>query len=281
MRKDNGSPAISLFSFQDIITSITGIMFLVVLLLILLIFESNPVEKNKNTEQVEDKHLAEQVAALEKEIDSYRKQILMLKQQLEEYQKMPTEKILQRKQHLTDSIIRIRQTIQQLNQKKNQELNREKQLLARQEKLQKMQKKLEADLKVQQEEIEKTQKLLEQTQQRFKTIRQTVKFSVEQQSSRNYLLAELTTDGVRVLDMGTQKTYDLRRKGTSLQEQIRILRTWLGSRSRSSESLSVILAPSQLKNWVKIDKMLNEEQFHHGLELYPADHMSIFDGGEK
>ena len=34
MPKRDHTPAISLFSFQDIITSITGIMFLVVLLLL-------------------------------------------------------------------------------------------------------------------------------------------------------------------------------------------------------------------------------------------------------
>ena len=38
-RKDD-TPAISFFSFQDIITSITGIMFLVVLILVLMILRS-------------------------------------------------------------------------------------------------------------------------------------------------------------------------------------------------------------------------------------------------
>ena len=37
MPKQDHTPAVSLFSFQDIITSITGIMFLVVLLLLLFI----------------------------------------------------------------------------------------------------------------------------------------------------------------------------------------------------------------------------------------------------
>ena len=42
MPKQDHTPAVSLFSFQDIITSITGIMFLVVLLLLLFILEAEP-----------------------------------------------------------------------------------------------------------------------------------------------------------------------------------------------------------------------------------------------
>jgi hypothetical protein len=42
-RKSTSVPSISFFSFQDIITSVTGIMFLVVILLVLIIIESNSV----------------------------------------------------------------------------------------------------------------------------------------------------------------------------------------------------------------------------------------------
>ena len=40
MSKKDNTPAISFFSFQDIITSVTGIMFLVVMLLVLMVLRS-------------------------------------------------------------------------------------------------------------------------------------------------------------------------------------------------------------------------------------------------
>ena len=77
MSKKDDSPASSLFSFQDIITSIPGIMFLVVLLLLLLIFEADPVaEPPKQTDK--DK---QQMQAVMQEINNLKAQIEKIKNQ--------------------------------------------------------------------------------------------------------------------------------------------------------------------------------------------------------
>ena len=71
MSKKDDSPAISLFSFQDIITSITGIMFLVVLLLLLLIFESKPItpqEKQSDRDRQAMQALAQEINTLKMQI---------------------------------------------------------------------------------------------------------------------------------------------------------------------------------------------------------------------
>ena len=51
-RKSNNESAISLFSFQDIITSITGIMFLIVLLLLLVMFSSHLPNNSKESDSL-------------------------------------------------------------------------------------------------------------------------------------------------------------------------------------------------------------------------------------
>ena len=65
--KADDEPAVSLFSFQDIITSITGIMFLVVLLLVLMIFDSREAPENKENPD-EAKAIQTEIKALRKRL---------------------------------------------------------------------------------------------------------------------------------------------------------------------------------------------------------------------
>ena len=68
-RKEEEASAISLFSFQDIITSITGIMFLVVLLLVLILLTSHePSAQEVKTENEESKEMLEQLAVLQEQL---------------------------------------------------------------------------------------------------------------------------------------------------------------------------------------------------------------------
>ena len=60
--KDN-SPAISFFSFQDIITSITGIMFLVVIMLVLMV-----LQQSSSAPQQKSRELQKELTALEGEL---------------------------------------------------------------------------------------------------------------------------------------------------------------------------------------------------------------------
>lgn len=280
MRKKDDSPAISLFSFQDIITSITGIMFLVVLLLVLLIFESRSKEQKAPEDQAAPE-LTAQIRVLENEIAAMRKQDQQLKQQLEQYRKMPAEKIEQKMNELKKKLAQHQEAYKKLKRDEIREKNKEQQLAVQEQDLKKQQENLAKELKMCQAKVSKSQKKLEEVKRQVEIAKQTVKFTVEQKSDRNALLAEFSTNGFRVLDMATQKTYDLRKENAHLQEQILALKTWLESRNRHTETLSVILGPSKLKYWHEVNRMLQQIRFIHGLELYPSDDVSIFAGGVK
>lgn len=280
MRKENDSPAISLFSFQDIITSITGIMFLVVLLLILLIFESKPAEPEEPAE-AENQEIAEQIADLEKEFAEHHRRAQQLKEQLEEYQKMPSEQIEQRKNELTEKLKQLQEQSKSLKHANEREKNLKKQLVTQQQEWDKKLEELTPELVEAQKELTRTETTRAQLEKQLKTIRQSVKFSVDTESKRTFLLIEYSADGFRILDFATQKKFDLRKKGDSLKEHLQRLKTWLDSRSRSSEAVSVILGPASLKHWTEIDRMLTQARFQHGLEIYPDDTVSIFEGGTE
>ena len=101
-RKDD-SPAISLFSFQDIITSITGIMFLVVILLVIFLFESKPKKADADPETVKmQKSIYAEIVELEKILADFRKQEEEQKKLLAELQKMSPETIEKRKKESPD-----------------------------------------------------------------------------------------------------------------------------------------------------------------------------------
>ena len=68
MPKQDHTPAVSLFSFQDIITSITGIMFLVVLLLLLFILEAEPEAAGREPRE-KLKEAAARVEELRRQLD--------------------------------------------------------------------------------------------------------------------------------------------------------------------------------------------------------------------
>ena len=112
-RKDD-SPAISLFSFQDIITSITGIMFLVVILLVIFLFESKPKKADADPETVKmQKSIYAEIVELEKILADFRKQEEEQKKLLAELQKMSPETIEKRKKELEKRIseLKIRQRV--------------------------------------------------------------------------------------------------------------------------------------------------------------------------
>ena len=84
-RKDN-SPGISFFSFQDIITSITGIMFLVVLMLVLMILNSPSHAARQKAREV-----SEEIGKLEEDLTVLRKSLEQLDRQTDRQRKRVAE----------------------------------------------------------------------------------------------------------------------------------------------------------------------------------------------
>ena len=97
-RKSNGESAISLFSFQDIITSITGIMFLVVLLLMLMMITSRvPTGKNsRSSESV--KELQKELTELKNKLQELRDSQKNLDKEIDNLKKLSPEEIQKQKE---------------------------------------------------------------------------------------------------------------------------------------------------------------------------------------
>ena len=274
-RKDD-SPAISLFSFQDIITSITGIMFLVVILLMIFLFESKP-KTQEDPESVKLKQkISAEIISLQKSLDELKKEEERQVKILKELMKMPPEKIAERKKELEKKYVLLSQNLIKLQKQQNelQEFIRNVT-----ENIKKMQEKLSEDnklMKKETEEIAENKQVLEKLKSQLEEVKKAATFSVEQNSDKSFILAEFGKDGFMVKVFSSQQDFDLRIPGASDEEQIDKFIDWVKTRDSDSELISVIMGPSRLKYWEEITVKLKKLSFGYGVEFYPDDTTTIF-----
>lgn len=276
-RKDD-SPAISLFSFQDIITSITGIMFLVVIMLMIFLFESKPKSSDDPETAKMKKSVAAEITALQKSLDELKKEEERQKKALEELMKMSPEKIAARKRELEKKYAQVAQNLLKLQQEQN-EMRLFIQNAA--ENIRTMQEKLAVDkeqLAKETLESAENKKNLENLKKQLEEVKKAATFSVENSSDKNFILAEFGKDGFMVKDFSAQVDHDLRIPGASADEQIDKFIDWVSTRDKNSELVSVIIGPANLKHWNEIANRLKKLSFGYGVEFYPDDNTTIFTG---
>lgn len=276
-RKDD-SPAISLFSFQDIITSITGIMFLVVIMLMIFLFESKPKSSDDPETAKMKKSVAAEITALQKSLDELKKEEERQKKALEELMKMSPEKIAARKRELEKKYAQVAQNLLKLQQEQN-EMRLFIQNAA--ENIRTMQAKLAVDkeqLAKETLESAENRKNLENLKKQLEEVKKAATFSVESSSDKNFILAEFGKDGFMVKDFSAQVDHDLRIPGASADEHIDKFIDWVSTRDKNSELVSVIIGPANLKHWNEIANRLKKLSFGYGVEFYPDDNTTIFTG---
>lgn len=272
-RKDD-SPAISLFSFQDIITSITGIMFLVVILLMLLFLEAEPPSSEQDNAAA--RQIAARIAELEAVLLKYQQQEKELEKILKELQAMSPEMIEERKNELEQKVLQQKNQLAQLKHSrenmKNSITYTEQEIERIKERIEKRQKELDNEKK----SVASNRKNLENLEKQMESSRNAVTFSVEKNSDKRFFLAEFGKNGFRIKDFSNQVDHDLRQPGASDNEQIAKLISWLEKHSSSGEVVSVIMIPSKIKLWDAIAEKLRKLNIEFGVEFYPTDSSSIF-----
>ncbi len=281
-RKDD-SPAISLFSFQDIITSITGIMFLVVIMLLLLLFESKPAKPADPETVAARAALIAEIKELEKSLADFSRQEKELEKLLNQLQQFSPEELEKKKKELEEAVKNLHSRLHTQNEKQR-ELKSD--ILISREKIQKAQDELPVIMK-KAEEMKKlnaeNKNLLARLQKKLQHSSKAVTFSVEKSSDKQFLLAEFAKDGFRVKELSSIADHDLRIPGASAEDHIQRFIQWISSRDRKSELISVIIGPDKLKYWNMIAFELEKLGFSYGVEFYPDDDSSIFTdnpGGE-
>ena len=275
-RKSKEETAISLFSFQDIITSVTGIMFLVVLLLMLMMITSR-IPKFKDTQASESiKELRKEANILKNQLQQLRKNHEQQNKEIEQLKKLSPEEI-QRKLEEFRQILQIEQaqaeTLANTVQSKEERykiLLQEKQELTQSVE---QKKKVIEDLQQQQKELTETIKQKEaDSQQRNRVI----KYVIHSSSVKTPVLAELDKDGIRFMDLNTKKLTDLRRPGNA-HESLPMFAMELSRFNPSQVYFSVAVKPGGFKYALQVLKILKDNNIERGSEILPDDETSIFE----
>ncbi|MBQ9777087.1 MAG: hypothetical protein IJW17_13755 [Lentisphaeria bacterium] len=121
MSKEDNSPAISFFSFQDIITSITGIMFLVVMMLVLMILSrSNSASPAEKQVQKDLKQLKQEIGLLRETLDELRRQNEPLQKRVAELQQVRLDTLPELKQTLIGKLQSADERIKQAKEEEKE-----------------------------------------------------------------------------------------------------------------------------------------------------------------
>ena len=283
MSAKDDSPPVSLFSFQDIITSITGIMFLVVLLLALVILDSSILNSaDRETTSPEPQpdlvELKKKISALQQLLKDARKEIQTISMQMENAISLPPEKLDEQlaleqeknsnlKQHLRE-MERIRRSLRETNRDLKKESLRLAEELRKQDDQISRQK---TELANEQQELEKLKKQLERQ-------KKLISYSVDSDFPKKLLIVECTPDGIRVKNTATGEIRSFVDKNDlTYASSITKFLAWMKTRNRQTEYFSLVITPGAFGYVNTLDQELVSAGFSRGREILPSDDSRIFE----
>ncbi|GEM_PF-889685 len=275
-RKDN-SPAISFFSFQDIITSVTGIMFLVMLLLTLLLLMREAV--NASPEQTEARRLQEDVRALQERLSQMTSNSEEMRQRLEELRKLDAKTLPQRKEALLRRLEELQREMTQAladeetTKKESERLRtviadvREKDAPVVEE-LTELQKELSA--------LEAQKAKMEDATEKSKRM---MRFTWDGNISKRPLLVECSGDAILVGTNGVATPLKVFRKkpgAAPMQLESEFL-AWAKQQPASEVYFVFLSKPSSFTYAESLARILGDNGYQRGREVLPNDDVRVFE----
>ena len=267
--KDN-SPAISFFSFQDIITSITGIMFLVVIMLVLTVLQQNssPSRQKSRELQTELSALENELKQLQDSLARFRRQDAEQNKRIEELKKLRLETLPELKQQrirqlrLVDrEIVRLEEANEQILQRQQGQvkLKKEKQLLIQrnQDRLTELQHKIA----ILDESIRQKEKIY----QRFSKV---IRFVWNRSTPKQPVLLECSGTEISVNPINSKTP---RRTFTNYDECLVHCRTY----PPQSTYFILLLKPSAFSYGEKFSRELQKAGYERGREILPDEQILI------
>lgn len=272
-RRDDENSAVSLFSFQDIITSITGIMFLVVLMLVLSLLSSHIPEKT-SAQSRENARLKAEAAALQAAVNTLKLHNQDNDRQLAELRKLSPEELHRRLTVLQETLKKMQENFTQqkaaLFQQKSRNDLAEKKLAQ----LDEMTVKLTESNTIRQKQLAVTQQELQKLRHKLEQQKSLLRYSIERSSGKTPILIELGSDGIQLLDTSTMQKQDLRGKG--IEDSLNNLQNIFPQFDPARYYFSTAVKPGGFIYAGKVLQLLKKSGFERGVEILPDDRSSLF-----
>ena len=272
-RRDDENSAVSLFSFQDIITSITGIMFLVVLMLVLSLLSSHIPEKT-SAQSRENARLKAEAAALQAAVNTLKLHNQDNDRQLAELRKLSPEELHRRLTVLQETLKKMQENFKQQEAAMFQQKSRNDLAEKKLAQLDAMTVKLTESNTIRQKQLAVTQQELQKLRHKFEQQKSLLRYSIERSSGKTPILIELGSDGIQLLDTSTMQKQDLRGKG--IEDSLNNLQNIFPQFDPARYYFSAAVKPGGFIYAGKVLQLLKKSGFERGVEILPDDRSSLF-----
>ena len=270
MRHDDDRNAVSLFSFQDIITSITGIMFLVVLLLLLI-----AVTPRRTPGREPDDELQQQLARLRDRLRQYETLDHDLDERIARLRRLTPRETAARLQMMRQAWQDARSRREAAEREKDRSALAVEQLAERQNDVRRTLLALTEQIRRSEAALPRLTRQLEELRRQAARNARVLEYAVENSTRLTPVLTEVGGDGVRLLATGENREKDFRLKGRGLESVGRFL-AWAGERRGQPEYYLLIFKPGGFRYAAILLDKLREYGFRRGVELLPDDTSTIF-----
>ena len=277
-RQDDDSP-VSLFSFQDIITCITGIMFLLVLLLLLVIFSSHQQHNSVKDNELQ-KELKQEIADLKDIMYKLKLDQQALTKTEDKLKKLSLEELTIKKQKIQEQLLKLHKKSAEMQSAINQ---KQTQLEIVQKDLQYLQTQHQNTLAKNQTVAAELKKLSESNQDMEKQIQQRqrlIKYSITNRTAKTPLIAEVSNNGIILLNLADNQIFDLQTPGDP-DASLKKVEKYLDSLDNHRYYLSTAVKPGGFKCAIQLLNILKKRQFERGIEILPDDSTTLIGTGEK
>ena len=255
-RRGHSSNPISLFSFQDIITSVTGIMILVTLLMALELSQ-RVLQSPKVQTAIVAGDLKQAIAAAEAEAEALQTELAARGQRLQELAGLDER--------------RLRTTTQDVERQIAQLDVESVELAARAERAEQRQQQLTADSQARQPDVERARQLTERIAEveaqiaKLKSSNR-VLYNPAQGNSKSAWLVELSDSELRAAPLGRAQPPTVF-GGATPAARLNAFKTWAETRDRGAEYFVLVIKPSGVALFDQLYEALVDAGFDLGFDV--------------
>ena len=265
MSKKDNSPAISFFSFQDIITSITGIMFLVVMMLVLMILnQSSPADREAKAVKGDLRQLNLELQELKESFEQYRRKTARSQKRAAELAALKEKDLPELKKTLTLALQSADAEIKQLADEEKEQLlilqkeqENSKKNIAETERI-------AAENSKQQQTVRQLSETLERQEKQHQQYVRILQLAWQKSSSKQPVFLECSANSIRsgTLD-GSSPVQEFR----SVDECL----NWCRTQPAGGVCFVLLIKPSAFSYAEKLSRQLQKAGYERGREVIPDE----------
>ena len=277
MARIDNSPAISFFSFQDIITSVTGIMFLVMLLLTLLLLMrevASGVQEDDDTRQ-----LREEVQALRERVSQATANSAELQERLSALRQLDAKSLPQRKASLLARLQSLQEETPQVSQMTLENRRRLEGLRDELSVVQSQESSMVTKLRESAESLSSMEAEKAKQDEASERSRQMMRFTWKGNLSKRAVLVECSSDAILV--GGTdgsspQKVFRKSGGGSNTMKMEAEFLAWAKTQPITGVYFVILAKPSAFSYAERLADILGDDGYQRGREVLPNDQVRVF-----